>query len=204
MQFGLESNLQTGCEPRVSAGAGGTLVFDRKQGLLRQLEAEGKSHVNTENVNRGFSTALHIRLLEGSELAAVLNPPPPPPVATSVSTRLKHADLLPLTTDLESPDAGTRHNAPNRLNGGEPEVISVEFLETVTALLSDADSGIRQSATGFIANYETMNRVPILINRFQDHVPSVRLAAIGGLGRIKDARACEPLADLVARSQAET
>jgi hypothetical protein len=200
-QLHLESPLRNGADPRCVASGEGTLIFDTEKGLFRQIDLECKSLGNTENVLRKTSCELHIRLLEGTELEKALNPrPAAPPVARTI-TREEFQKIL---ADLQSDDSDKRRSAVMKLNGREVANIPDESMEVFATLLADSDMWVRQTAANFLAANAGSSAVPYFIKLLKGGDYSVRQAAVKGLARARDARAAEPLAELVARGQSDS
>lgn len=192
-QLGVDSLLQTGSEPRVSAGAEGELVFDRRAGVLSKISLEGKSVVCTETVTRRTMVALRCQRLEGAELEAALKPPPPPP-----ARKLSPEELQKALADLKSADLGARQAAASRLSSAELDSAPPELLNLMASLAADPDGGIRQAAANVLATCGTKDHAAALLRLLKDGDISARQAAMRGLGRLKDKRAVEPLVEIVA------
>jgi HEAT repeat protein len=69
--------------------------------------------------------------------------------------------------------------------------------------LNDPDSDVRIAAIQALAEAKDTVSVPRIVELLQDTVPDVRKEAATGLGKIEDARACQPLADFYDREQRE-
>ena len=64
----------------------------------------------------------------------------------------------------------------------------------------DTDPFVRMTAANFISNHATTNEVPILIKLLKGADWGTRQPAIKALGKLKDPRAAQPLADVLARN----
>lgn len=199
-QLRLESQLRTGADPRCAASGEGVLIFDTANGLFRQIDFECKSVGNTENVVRKSSCALHIRLLQGKELETALHPPPPAP---QVSRTLNAKELEDILSDMKSDDSTKNRAAVMKLNGAKVEELSSAALGSISALLTDSDLWMRQSAASFISANANKETVPYLIKLLNDSDFSIRQSAVKGLAKTKDTRAAAPLAEVVARGQSD-
>lgn len=200
-QLHLESPLRNGADPRCAASGEGISIFDTEKGLFRQIDLECKSLGNTENVLRKTSCELHVRLLEGTELEKALNPrPAAPPVARTLTPE----EFQKILADLQSDDSDNRRNALMKLNGREVKNIPDESIEIFAGLLADSGLWVRQTAANFLAANAGPSAVPYFIKLLKGSDYSVRQAALKGLARTKDARAAEPLAELVARGQSDS
>lgn len=194
-QAKLESLLKTGKEPRFIATSESDLTFDRNLGLFTRIETQADVNSQTETTSRKARVTFKARLLTDAELAAALAPPPPP----AMPRKLTAADLEKIQTDLQSSDLEVRRAAIRQLNGVEVPTPSAELLEAVAAVALDSDSFTRMTAANFLGTYATTNQVPVLLKLLKDSDWSSRQPAVKALGRLKDERAIQPLADLVAR-----
>ncbi|MEY4916706.1 MAG: hypothetical protein RL616_619 [Verrucomicrobiota bacterium] len=194
-QVKLESRLQTGNEPRMTATSEGDLTFDRSLGLFTKIESQADVASQTETSSRHAKVSFKARLLTGAELAAALAPPPPP----TAPRKLTGADLEKFTADLKSSDIETRRAAMRQLNGAEIETPAAELIDLIAGLALDSDSFVKMTAANFTGNHATTAQVPVLLKLLKDSDWSAKQNATKALGRLKDERAIQPLVDLVAR-----
>jgi hypothetical protein len=193
-QTTFESFLKTENEPRFAATSETDFVFDRTAGLFAKIETQSDVSSQTETTSRKAKVSFKCRLLTGAELAAVLAPPPPIP-----PRKLSGADSEKIVADLTSPELETRRAAMRQFNGVEVESPSAELLDLVATMATDSDTFVRMTAANFLGNYGTTNQVPVLLKLLKDSDWSSRQPAVKALGKLKDERAIQPLADLVAR-----
>jgi len=194
-QTQLESMVKTSGEPRLKAACEADFTFDRSVGLLTSIEKQGDVTSQTETSSRHAKVSFKAHLLSGDELAAALAPPPPP----ALPRKLAGAELEKFTADLKSADIETRRGAMRQLNGAEIESPSAELIDLVAGLALDSDSFVKMTAANFVGPRATANQVPVLLKMLKDADWSARQNAAKALGRLKDERAIQPLADLVAR-----
>jgi hypothetical protein len=194
-QTTLQSYTRNGTDPRLVATSESDFVFDRNAGLLAEIETQADVSSQTETTSRKAKVTFKSRLLTGAELAAALAPPPPP----AAPRKLAGADLEKISADLQSSDLETRRAAVRQLNGVEVETPTVEFTGLVAAMALDSDSFVHMTAANFLGSHATTNDVPVLLKLLKDSDWSSRQAATKALGRLKDERAIQPLADLIAR-----
>jgi hypothetical protein len=194
-QARLESLLKTGKEPRFAATSESDLTFDKNLGLFTRIETQADVNSQTETSSRKARATFKARLLTDAELVTALAPPPPP----ALPRKLTAADLEKIQGDLQSGDLEVRRAAIRQLNGVEVTAPSPELVEAVAAVAMDADSFTRMTAANFLGTHATTNQVPVLLKLMKDSDWSSRQPAVKALGRLKDERAIQPLADLVAR-----
>ena len=194
-QTTLQSFTQNGNEPRLIATSESDFTFDRAAGLMSKIETQSDVASQTENTSRKAKTIFKLRRLTGDELAAALAPPPPP----APPRKLTAPDLDKIAADLKSPDLEVRRAALRQLNGVDTEKPSDEFVGLIAAMALDSDSFVRMTAGNFLSNHATTNEVPVLLKLLKDSDWSARSTVTKALGRLKDERAIQPLADLIAR-----
>ena len=195
----LDSYVLTGKEPRISATLQAKVVRLRASGFPQSLELQGKSLFNSENVTRRAELTLKWQLLTGSEREKVLNPPPPAPVnpftAEEIAARLD---------DLNSTESYKRSNAARELNSARLANPSDSLLNQMAKLAFDADETVRESAISILAAHGSREQVPALIRALKSPGASnSRTKIVQALARLKDPRAVQPLAGLLAEGSTE-
>jgi hypothetical protein len=195
----LDSRMLAGSEPRVSATGEGQIEFDRVLGLPKRVELECKTLAVTENLSRRSVITLRWQLLAGAEREKAIAPPAPPAPATPLGPE----DLAKLQQQLKSDDPMTRQMAAHSLTGKRLGTPTPEVLAQMTSLANDEDESVRRAALTILANDGTKEQVPLLIKGLNDPDAGVRTAIAKGLGRIKDPRAIEPLANQLATGQGD-
>ena len=139
-----------------------------------------------------------------------VNPPevvagnaPPNPVVKAVphqfSQKLTVEDIDKFLVDLKGDNPGKAMLAAMKLQHAVPlDERREEVLKAVEPLLKDKDQFRRKQAVDTLATWAKPETVPLLIAVLDESALLVKLAAIDALGKLKDARAAEPLAKLVA------
>ena len=191
----LESLGKFAGHPQITASGEGDLVFNPQLGLFTRMELACVSRGDSETVSRENRVTLKIRLLTGKERADVLAPPPPAP---PVSKKITGDDLQKLFADLKAGEPDKRRAAAGRLAEAELESPTPELIELMAAQANDEDSGVRQFVANFLNNYGSVAQVPVLLKLLKDSEDNICQTATKTLTRLKDARAIEPLAELLA------
>jgi hypothetical protein len=195
----LDTRMLTGSEPRVSATGEGRIEFDRALGLPKRVELECKTLAVTENLSRRSVLTLRWQLLEGAEREKAIAPPPPP----APETKFTPEELAKLEEQLKSDDLASRQSAARDLSGNRLGSPTPELLALMTSLVYDRDDTMRHAALTVLANHGGKEQVPLLIKALNDPDATMRATIAKGLGRIKDPRAIEPLASLLAAAPSD-
>lgn len=202
-RFAVDSPLLVGTEPRVSASGEGLWVFDRNGGFLRSSDFQFQALLNSDSATRRTTLKLKIQLLEGKERDTALltlagRPSIDPNTGRPVSNKMSAEDLAKAVDDLQSSDDVKRQTAASRIQGAELTAVSPAVLDVMSNLLTSSEMMVRYAAVKVIADFGTSEYVPALLRVLKSQDSSGRHAAIRGLGRLKDARAIEPLVALIA------
>ena len=194
----LKTICYTGKEPRVSSTTEGRLIIDTATGWPKTIEMKCNTIVLTENLSRRTALNLKWQLLEGAERDAALVPPseqkPSPP------------DWTKLMNQLDSDDNFKRETAARQLTMSVNQSIAPppELLPALAKLENDGSEAVRQAVFTVLAGFGTTDHVPLLLKGLRNPDDAgIRLACAKGLGRLKDPRAVEPLADLLAAGQTD-
>jgi hypothetical protein len=193
----FESALQFGKEARISGSSDGEFVFDRARGLMRSAEMQGKAVVNTETVTRRTTVSLRLKLLEGAELENILKPSTVVQ-ASQPPKKLNAEEVRGLMADLKSNDASTRNSAAMKLQTSEISEPPADLVEWAVEGVNEQESSHRIAAVKVLSDWGTAEHVPLLLKLLKEEELFGRHNVIRGLGRLKDKRAAEPLARLIA------
>jgi predicted Zn finger-like uncharacterized protein len=123
---------------------------------------------------------------------AVVKPAEPPKVARKP---LSDAELKQALADLKSDNLFTRRGAADRLANAEPGGPRGEVAKALEALLNDPDVFARQAGVKALEVWGGKDNVPALLKLVGHTDPFTRWAVIDALGKFKDARAAEPVAE---------
>jgi HEAT repeat protein len=194
----LKTICSTGGEPRVSATAEGRISIDTTTGWPKTIEMECKTIVVTENLSRRTVLNLKWQLLEGAEREAALVPQserkPGPP------------DWTKIMNQLNSEDNFKREMAARELtmSANQSIVPPPDLLMLLAKLENDSSDVVRQAVFTMLAGFGATEHVPLLLKGLRNpDDAAIRLACAKGLGRLKDPRAVEPLANLLAAGQSD-
>ncbi len=171
----------------------GTVTFDVKLGMPRSMEMK---LTMTEHPDRTTTKRIPVtvtyRLLEGAEKEKALHPPVVPKPEPKP---LSESDLTTALSDLASPEAFKVMSAAGRLADALPSGDRRRVESALIAALEHKDGFARQSVVKALSTWGTKASVPALIKRLDDDSFGVRWAVFDVLGKMKDVRAAEPLAN---------
>lgn len=194
--YELKTLATVGGQPKFEIKGEGTNTFDLKAGMLRELAFTGTMVENSDNVTVRVPITLSVKLLEGEALVAALKPPDPlPKPETKPVSADERASLL---ADLKSENKAKRSIALSRIAAVQPDEGKAEIETVLLGFLKSDDQFARQNAAKGLAVWGGKDSVEPLIKQLDDSAFGARWAAIEALGHLKDARAAEPLAKLVA------
>ncbi len=197
-KYELKTAQTVAGQPRMSLTGEGTNSFDLRRGLIRAVEFKGTLTDNTENTTVRVPLTLTCKLLEGEELVAAQKaaelPPKPELKAVNADERTS------LIADLKGDNKTKRSIALGRLATVQPDDNSkAEVTGLLLELLKDSDQFTRQNAAKALGVWGTSDAAEPLVKALDDAQFAVRWAAIDALGRLKDSRGIEPLAQMVAK-----
>jgi hypothetical protein len=95
--------------------------------------------------------------------------------------------------ELKSSNVLKRHEALRKLKGTLPDQRRAEVCKALEPLMNDSDHFTREWSIETLGIWGTKETVPILLKAMNDN--ETRSVAIKALGRLKDERAIEPIAD---------
>ena len=194
--YELKTFATVGGQPKFQIKGEGTNTFDVKAGVFRELLFTGSILENSENVTVRVPITMTVKLLEGEALTAALKPPPPlPKLETKAVTADERAALL---ADLKGDNKAKRSLALHRIGSVKADDAKAEVEAVLLRFLKDEDQFARQFAAKGLAVWGSKDSVQPLIKQLDDVAFPARWGAIEALGHLKDPRAAEPLAKLVA------
>ncbi|HLP75301.1 MAG TPA: HEAT repeat domain-containing protein [Candidatus Paceibacterota bacterium] len=192
----VRTDLRNGTEPRIEASSEGSLILDRESGFLRKADIQFKSTVNTDVVTRRTTGSVQVKLLDGKERLAALEPI----VAMSVPARkLAPEEIEKVLQDARSSDNNVQRQAAMKLQNADLSNAPAELLDLATNWISSDDYTFKNAGARLLADCGTKDQVPLLLKLLKQNDSMSRSTVIRGLGRLKDPRAIEPLAEVIAR-----
>lgn len=201
----IQSRLRGESGLRITVEGDGEFTFDAGHGVIKKSDIQWQATITTEALSRRVKGAWHSQLLTGEALQKALQPPPPPappaPGGVVPLSKFSADDMQQILTDLRSKDMPTRLNAVRRLRTGQVEFVSPEFLSALAGSALEGDAGMQGVTAELLGKFGTKTEVPTLIKFIRSPDNSARQSAINGLGRIKDKRSVEALADLIATGE---
>lgn len=115
------------------------------------------------------------------------------------SLRLSAQDVDQCLADLSGTHAGKANAAANRLQQATPlEERRTIVVKAVEPMLKAKDTFRRKQAVDILGTWAGPETIPVLIRCLDESALLVKLSAIDALGKLKDERAAEPLARLMA------
>jgi len=193
-QLTINSLARVEDSPRWQITATGEIQFHPGSGSLQVLEVQCTATWSTETVVRRTPMVLKCQRLEENELEAMLTSlAPKPPEA------LSDAQVRQLLTDLDSGDEQRSAKACNSLLTANVPSLSPEVLAMLAERINKSENMVRSALGRLLGQHATPQYVPLLLGLLKSSDSSLHSEAVKALGRLKDKRACEPLAEMVAR-----
>ena len=100
--------------------------------------------------------------------------------------------------DLDSGDEQRAAKAANTLQTANVPALSPEVLAMLAQRINEPDNMARSALARLLGQHATPQYVPLLLRLLKGSDRSLHREAVRALGRLKDQRACEPLAEMVA------
>jgi S1-C subfamily serine protease len=129
------------------------------------------------------------------------NKAPGPDSAREEARPLGAAELAQLLDDLDSPNGFKRQHAAERLAKAKPSEPRDKVVKALEPLIKDSSPFLRRAAIQALGVWGNKETVPGLLKVLTSDDVFTRQAAIEALADLKDERAAEPLAKLVANFQ---
>jgi beta-lactamase regulating signal transducer with metallopeptidase domain len=191
--YQLKTTPAQGGQPRLLLTGDVQFSFDLVLGLSTSVAGQFKLSQNTENTAYTIPITLSAKLLSEGE-------------RTKHEAEVKEAAhrhpleaqaLDAALADLTAVEPDRVQSAANRLERAEPQGRREEVSRALDPLLKSRDNFTRQAGARALAVWCTEESVPMLIQALDDEFFTVPLAALEGLGNLKDKRAVEPIARLL-------
>ena len=190
----FQSFAQTADQPRLAYSYQGEFLFDTEDGSLKSGQLEGSTSTSTLDFTQRVPVTLQFELLTGEEYQKALDQFP------SLQPRILDDEgfdqkIAALTGD--HPER--RREAATRLMNVEISTErAAELRPAIMPLLADPEQMVRMLATKILAAGATPDDVPLLLKIATQEDFGQNFEAIQALGRLKDERAIQPLADMIA------
>ncbi len=181
--------------PRLRASGVTTVNFDRERGCVRSLDFVGESMIELPTFTQRRPLTVAIRLLEGAEAAAALQPEEE---AAAPAGPIAGEELDRLLKDLRSPEPHVREAAAQRLNAGSIEEPTEALVEAAFQLATESPPHLRDIGLRLVGAHATEEHASRIINLLRAIPAGSKQPLIEAITRLGDPRAAEPLADLVA------
>lgn len=191
----FRTHLRTRTEPRIQGAIEGTLRVDRDSGYLHKTELQFQSTSELETVTRRVNGTVSIRLLEGEERASALASSG----ASGSAQKLSLSDLQEILREAKSDDITVRRKAASRLQNAEMPEMLPELLKLAETWAFDEDHTLKIAGGKILSTHGTAEHIPTLLKLLKQGDSFNRYGVIQALGRLKDPRAAEPLANVIAR-----
>jgi S1-C subfamily serine protease len=208
-EFDLEAREDGAADTRIKLTGSGVFTFNTRTGVPRSLEYAATLIENEQNKTSRLPIRLSYQISEDrppNQNVAQAPPDPvnPPaavehPVPHEITQRFTKEEIDQCLTDLRGGHAGRSSIAAAKLLRAVPlDERRDEVLKSLEAMLADKDQFRRKQAVDAMGTWAKPETIPVLIRCLDESALLVKLAAIDALGRLKDQRAAEPLAKLLA------
>jgi HEAT repeat protein len=185
--------LKTGDDPRVSYSTKAQIVFSADDGWPKSGRIEGTAILSTLDFTMKSPILLTFEKLEGDALAQALlkggfiRPEAP-----------TEADIRKLVEQLKSDDIITKNEAATQLSALNIEKEAASLLPALRPFIGSTNPLLRNLAARAFAAAATADDVPLLLKLLATEDLGDQHSYIQALRRLKDARAVEPLAEIIA------
>lgn len=207
--YELKSAATVGGKPKYQIIGQGTLTFDLKRGTPAVLEFDQRVITREGNLTEETPVKVSYQLLDGTERKAPATAVPPSgkkpagkgPPGKRAAKPLDASTREQLLADLKSGDQGRLLKALLQLQQISPEKADHEVAGAIAAYLEHEDRSTRFTAARALQNWATSKTVPALLKALDDDFLVVRMSVMNTLGRLKEAKAVEPIAARLASYQ---
>ena len=190
----MESYARVENGPRWQITATGEMQFQPESGSLQGLEMRCTSAWSTETLVRGAPMVLRCQRVPVQQLETLLAAAAPKPPET-----LSETDVRRLLAELDSGDSERSFKAANTLMTANVSSVSSDLLALLAERIGTTENHAQSAIVRLFTLYATPQHVPRLLGLLKTSDIPARTEAIQALGRLKEKRASEPLAEMVAR-----
>jgi hypothetical protein len=188
----FQTLLKTGKDPYLSWSAKGEISFDRQTGFLTSAKIDGTVLNSTPDYIQKSPIVVTAQRLGPDELSKALaenNLTDPAGITAS--------DVEKLVATVKGDDPAKKSEAAAQLMGVDLEKYHEQLAPLGVAFASDANSNLRSLAARILTKTATAEQVPLLLKMLRSDESSDISSVAETLGRLRDPRAIEPLADLI-------
>lgn len=188
-------------EPRMQVNSLRETTLDPERGLPLQIKESGQIVIRTALLIERRPFQIDIRRLPSDEVAEALRAmgsaqsDPPQPIGPE--------ELAELVAMMRSPDPGTRASSIARLHSAEIVQPTGDLVAAAIELAGDRDLSMQHLAARLLGKYGSATELPVMLRLLAATQPGVRGDLIEALRRLRDPRAIDMLADIVARGSHE-
>jgi HEAT repeat protein len=162
--------------------------------MLKSGQIKGRALHSTLDFIRKAPVELTIERLEGAALAEALAN-----ARLNVGGELTEEQVEKLIDDLKSDDRAKQTEAGNRLASVDLDKFAKLLVPVMRAHLDSTDQNLRNLARRVAARTATVEDVPLLLGMLKGEDTGAHHEYLQALRRLKDKRAMEPLAQMIAR-----
>jgi beta-lactamase regulating signal transducer with metallopeptidase domain len=199
-RYELKTTEMRDDHPRLALTGESTITFDLALGVPTSLTGQYKLTHHTENTTQRIPISIVARLLSDEERINLETEAS----ATAQRVPLDRNSLNDVLADLMATESFRVQNAAARLERAEPQGPREEVAQALVPLLASPDRLTRQAGARALAVWGTRDSVPMLIKALDDKYDTVPQAVLQGLGRLRDARAIQPIVGLIRTAKHRT
>ena len=190
----IDSYARVANGPRWQITATGEMQFQSESGSLQGLEMQCTAAWSTETLVRRAPMVLRCQRVPVQQLETLLAAAAPKPPET-----LSETDVRRLLAELDSGDSERSFKAANTLMTANVSSVSSDLLALLAERIGTTENHAQSAIVRLFTLYATPQHVPRLLGLLKTSDIPARTEAIQALGRLKEKRASEPLAEMVAR-----
>ena len=190
----FRSWLESGGEPRLSFSLNGDYLFDPAAGAVQSARIEGTAITSTLEFIQRTPVTVQFEKLEGDDWIQAMSES-----GLDRPAALGDADIPKLIAEIESDEQPRQTEAAGKILAANlTKDQAAQLLEILLPRINDPDHMMRQLAGRVLSKAATHEHVPVLLKMLKQEDMGQTYEVVQALGRLKDKRAIQPLADLIA------